>query len=185
MNSRAPTMYRLVKKLVTVGPRLFWGGASFAAVKEAGAAGEAPWEMEATEADEMAAILFTSGSTGVPKGVVYTHGNFLAQVEAIREVYGIRPGEVDLPTFPLFGLFDPALGMSTIIPEMDPTRPARVDPTKLIDAVEAYEVTNMFGSPALLNTVGRYGEAHGVSLPTLKRVISAGAPVSPTVWRIV
>ncbi|MEC9072467.1 MAG: fatty acid CoA ligase family protein, partial [Myxococcota bacterium] len=169
-----------LKTLVTVGPRLFWGGHSQASIEAAGA-GQEPYEMASTDADEMAAILFTSGSTGVPKGVIYRHGNFLAQVEAIRDVYGITPGEVDLPTFPLFGLFDPALGMSTVIPRMDATRPAAVDPLEIIDAVKAYGVTNMFGSPALLNTVGRYGDREGVKLPTLRRVISAGAPVAPSV----
>ena len=91
--------------------------------------------------------------------------------------YGIEPGEVDLPTFPLFGLFGPALGMTAVIPEMDPTRPARVDPRWIINAIRHFRVTNLFGSPALIQRVGRYGSAHGVQLPTLRRVISAGAPV--------
>jgi len=67
------------------------------------------------------------------------------------------------------------------VPEMDPTRPARVDPTKIIGPIKEYGVTTMFGSPALLNTVGRYGAEHGVQLPTIRRVISAGAPVPPRV----
>jgi acyl-CoA synthetase (AMP-forming)/AMP-acid ligase II len=134
-----------------------------------------------TSADDVAAIVFTSGSTGPPKGVVYRHQNFLAQVDAIRDSYGIEPGEVNLPTFPLFALFDPALGMTSIIPEMDPTRPAKVDPRKIIAPILEFEVTTMFGSPALLDTVGRWGVAHGIELPTVRRVISAGAPVPPRI----
>jgi len=174
-----------VRKVVTVGPRLLWGGTTLARVRRLGA-GEAPYDLAATEPDETAAILFTSGSTGVPKGAVYRHGNFLAQVEAIRSLYGIAPGEVDMPTFPLFGLFDPALGMTTVIPDMDPTRPAKADPRRLLPAMEEFAVTNLFGSPALLNTLGRYGEQHGVRVPTLTRVISAGAPVPlPVIERVV
>ncbi len=78
--------------------------------------------------DETAAILFTSGSTGPPKGAVYTHAIFQAQVESFRSLYAIEPGEIDLCTFPLFALFAPALGMTAIVPDMDPTRPARVEP---------------------------------------------------------
>ena len=77
--------------------------------------------------DETAAILFTSGSTGPPKGAVYTHAIFQAQVESFRSLYAIEPGEIDLCTFPLFALFAPALGMTAIVPDMDPTRPARVE----------------------------------------------------------
>ncbi|MCB9851447.1 MAG: AMP-binding protein, partial [Phycisphaerales bacterium] len=78
---------------------------------------------------------------------------------------------------------DPALGMTAVIPEMDPTRPAFVDPTLIIEAVLDRHVTHMFGSPALLNRVGRYGEANGVRLPSVRRVISAGAPVPPATLR--
>lgn len=130
-----------------------------------------------TTADERAAILFTSGSTGVAKGVEYTHGIFAAQIELLRSAYGIEPGEIDLSTFPLFALFGPALGMTAVVPQMDPTRPAQVDPVKIIEAVERFGVTNLFGSPALINRVGRFGSERGIRLPTLRRVISAGAPV--------
>ena len=138
----------------------------------------------ATDAEETAAVLFTSGSTGPPKGVVYKHRTFMAQVHSIREMFGIEPGEVDLPTFPLFALFDPALGMTTVLPDMDSTKPAQVDPRNIIEPVQRFGVTTMFGSPALLNTVGRYGEAQGTKLPSLRRVIAAGAPLpGPTMKR--
>ena len=161
---------------VTVGTRWFWSGHTLAQVQKLGATKET-FSPAIPAPDETAAILFTSGSTGAPKGVVYTHEIFTAQVEHIRALYGIQPGEVDLPTFPLFALFGPALGMAAVIPEMDPTRPAQVDPVKLIEAIQRFEVTNMFGSPAVINRLGRHGEAHGVKLPTLRRAISAGAPV--------
>ncbi len=167
--------------LVTVGPRLFWGGRTLNQIEQLGADGPQESTTPMSAADEVAAVVFTSGSTGPPKGVVYRHGNFAAQIDALREVYGFGPGEVNLPTFPLFALFDPALGMTTVIPEMDPTRPARANPENIIGPIREYGVTTMFGSPALLDTVGRWGTAQGSKLPTMRRVISAGAPVAPRV----
>ena len=128
-----------------------------------------------------AAILFTSGSTGPAKGVLYTHENFLAQIDALKETYDIQPGEIDLATFPLFALFGPALGMTTVLPEMDFTRPGFVEPRNIIDPIQQLGITNMFGSPALIDRVSQYGAVHGVKLPSLQRVISAGAPASPRV----
>jgi acyl-CoA synthetase (AMP-forming)/AMP-acid ligase II len=155
---------------------------SLAQVRRAGLdAEDAPFEAVPPSPDGLDAILFTSGSTGPPKGVVYSHAIFAAQVAMLRDLYRIEPGEIDLCTFPLFALFAPALGMTSIIPVMDATRPARVDPSKIVDAVETFGVSNLFGSPALLRRVGAYGASRGVKLPTLRRVISAGAPVSARV----
>lgn len=169
-----------IQTLVTVGRRLFWRGTTLSDIIANNDEGQ-PFPLAKTTPEETAAILFTSGSTGPPKGAVYSHGNFTAQVKALQAVYDIQPGEIDLPTFPLFALFAPALGMTAIIPEMDFTRPGSVNPDNIISAIKEYGVSTMFGSPALLDRVGRYGAEQEVTLPTLERVISAGAPVPAVV----
>jgi acyl-CoA synthetase (AMP-forming)/AMP-acid ligase II len=161
---------------ITAGPRLGWGGHTLRAIRRRGDRSTAP-DATATQAGETAAVLFTSGSTGPAKGAVYTHGTFAAQVEILRRLYDIQPGEVDLPTFPLFGLFGPALGMTAVLPRMDFTRPGRVHPPNILDPIRTYAVTNLFGSPALLRRVGLWAAVRGVRLPSLCRVISAGAPI--------
>lgn len=140
------------------------------------------FDVAAVTVDELAAILFTSGSTGAPKGVCYEHGMFEAQVRLIRDHYRIEPGEVDLPMLPIFALFNPALGMTTIVPEIDPRRPAQVDPAKIVQAIQQEGVTNSFGSPTLWSKIQRHCLAHHISLPSLRRVLCAGAPVPATLW---
>lgn len=156
---------------ITTGARARLSDATLAQVERKGTGAGA--QLADTQPDDVAAILFTSGSTGVPKGVVYRHRHFVAQVALLREAFGIEAGGVDLPTFPPFALFDPALGLTSVIPDMDATRPARADPRRLHDAIARFGVDQLFGSPALMAVLAR----HGAKLPTLRRVTSAGAPV--------
>jgi len=133
--------------------------------------------MISRDQSETAAIVFTSGSTGTPKGVVFTRRMFAAQARLLQTHFHILPGEVDLATFPLFALYDPLMGVTAVFPEMDFTKPGEADPQKIADTVQANNVTHMFGSPALLENLGCYGEAQGLTFPTVRRVLSAGAPV--------
>ena len=128
--------------------------------------------------DTLAAILFTSGSTGAPKGVCYTHGMFDAQIELVRTTYDIRPGETDMAMLPLFALFNPALGTTTVTPLLDPSKPLAADPAPLVAALRAEKVTCSFGSPAIWGKIADHCEARGLKLPDLRRLLIAGAPVS-------
>jgi acyl-CoA synthetase (AMP-forming)/AMP-acid ligase II len=170
-----PRFFKTVKSWVTVGSRWFWRGYTLEQLYQSAGM---RYPIAETRRDDMAAILFTTGSTGPAKGAVYTHGNFDAQLRQIQSHLKMASDEIDLSTFPLFALFYPALGVTAVIPDMDPTRPAQVNPERIIEAVFNQGATNMFASPALLDRVGRYGRQHEIRLPSLKRVISAGAPVS-------
>ena len=169
--SRLPlAAFRTLRHRVTVGDTA-WRQALTAAPAH-------PRPLADVSPDTLAAILFTSGSTGAPKGVCYTHGMFDAQIELVRSTYGIRPGETDMAMLPLFALFNPALGTTTVTPLLDPSRPLAADPAKLVAALLSEKVTCSFGSPAIWSKVADHCEIRGVILPDLRRLLIAGAPVS-------
>ena len=136
---------------------------------------KAPPAVSVSQQDE-AAIVYTSGSTGLPKGAVYSAANFAGQIDILSKALGLSGDEIDLPAFPLFAIIDCLLGVTAVIPDMRFPPPARVDPAKISAAIRAHHVDTMFASPAALARVARYGVAHGIRFASLKKVITAGAP---------
>lgn len=136
-----------------------------------------PLPLAPATADTPAAILFTSGSTGTPKGVNYTHGMLDAQIQLIRHTFKIQPGEIDMAMLPVFALFNPALGMTTVTPILDPSRPAQADPAPIVATLRQEKVTNSFGSPAIWGRIASYCIINNIKLPSLRRLLIAGAPV--------
>lgn len=130
--------------------------------------------------DEPAAILFTSGSTGPAKAVLYSHGNFDAQVTALRETYGYRSGQVDVAAFPPFSLFDAALGITSVIPDLDAANMAATRPEAIAEAITKYEAQNVFGSPVIWRTFAPWAQAKGLTFPSVERLMIAGASVPPS-----
>ena len=166
----------------SVGSRVLAGGSLTARLTGPGTTPSVPRPAWQARSEDLAAILFTSGSTGAPKGVCYEHGMFAAQVDLIRQAYGITPGEIDLPLLPIFALFNPALGMTTVVPELDPRRPAAFAPERIVQAIQQEQVTNSFGSPTLWRRIARHCDEHKVTLPSLRRVLCAGAAVPADLW---
>ncbi len=135
------------------------------------------------KSEDVSAILFTSGGTGIPKGVLYTHGILNAQTDALREMFSLDETQVDLPGFPLFALFTLAMGMSSVIPDLDPTRPAQCDPAKLVRNILDQQVSFVAGSPAIWERVGAYCLVKNIQLGSVKQVVMFGAPVRAELHR--
>jgi olefin beta-lactone synthetase len=168
---------------VTVGHRWLWGGKTLdelrmaAGQQQSTSASPLSTLTRATSANDPAAIIFTSGSTGPPKGVLYTQQMFDTQVEEIQSTYGIEPGGIDLACFPLFALFNAAMGVATVLPEMDFSRPASADPEKLLAAAKDWRVSQAFGSPAVWRVVSDHCARTAERIESLRQVFSCGAPV--------
>ena len=134
-----------------------------------------------------AAVLFTSGATGPPKGVVYRHHQLLAQLDQVRALCDVNPGDRLVAAFAPFALYGPALGIGAVVPRMDVTKPGTLTAARLADAAAAINATLVFASPAALrNVVATSGELtteQSSALARIRLVLSAGAPVSVTLLR--
>jgi acyl-CoA synthetase (AMP-forming)/AMP-acid ligase II len=136
-----------------------------------------------------AAVLFTSGSTGPAKGVVYTHGQLAQLAQAMGRTIRIGPGQPLVSAFAPFALFGPALGATCVVPAMDVTRPATLTAAALADAVAAAGASSVFLAPAaVVNVLATAGELTATQREALARVstlLSAGAPVpTPLLQRV-
>jgi len=175
-----PKAFRSVKKVFGVGRKLPGLGRSLAKLE-----GSSPADsvLHPAQVNDTAAILFTSGSTGAPKGVPITHGQLAAEVQGLRETLGFTPGERDLCGLPAFALFDCALGITSVFPPIDPAKPASVDPTALLAVIQEESTSTGFLSPALWRILVPYCTRRGIGLPNLTRAVSAGAPLGIDVVR--
>ncbi len=159
---------------ITAGTRLFWGGSTLAQCR---VDAEEPFPLVRLRGSEHAALLFTSGSTGPPKGVIATQAMFQAQLDSLREMLDLRPGLVNVQAFAAFAMYDISAGMCSVLPRIDLSKPAAADPAEIVAAIRAHEPERAFGSPIIWHNVGRYCVANGIRLPSLRFVLTVGAPV--------
>jgi acyl-CoA synthetase (AMP-forming)/AMP-acid ligase II/uncharacterized protein YhhL (DUF1145 family) len=177
-----PRAFASLKSWVTVGRKLGWSGATLPPPASRALPDE-PFPIADTRADDLLMVNFTTGATGPAKGVEYTHSLADAMIRRIESEFAHGADDVALAPLPLFAAFHLLIGAATILPPIDPNRPARADAAAMLDTLDQFRVTHMFASPAFLRRVGDYAALHERRLPTLRRVISGGAPVLPSVAR--
>ena len=169
----APRAFRSVRTWITVARR--WPGRF--GLPQMNRPQPQPFPLASVAPHDPVAVTYTTGSTGLPKGAIYTTSMFAALLAQLGDLFGARADDIDLAAFPLFALFDILLGLTAALPDLDVTRPAQVNPARLVQMIHDQRVTLAFGSPALWEPVTRYCQAQQITLPTLRRVLMAGAPV--------
>jgi amino acid adenylation domain-containing protein len=132
--------------------------------------------------DDPAHILFTSGSTGDPRGVVVTHRNVTSFVEWATGYFGITesdkvsghpPLHFDLSTFDIFGSLAAGAELHLVPPE------ANLLPHELAKFIRRFKLTQWFSVPSTMAYMAKHGAVRLNDFPTLKRVIWCGE-VLPT-----
>jgi olefin beta-lactone synthetase len=185
LRSAEPRRLLGTRKTLGVARLLRWAPAArpleIAALRGRGARLSSVVERFAPGPSAPAAVVFTSGATGPAKGVLYDQQRMAAQFAAVRECYGIGPGDRLVAAFAPFALYGPALGIPVAVPDCDITKPASLRAQALADACSAVDATILFAAPAALEgvlaSVEGLSPAGRTALASLRLVLSAGAPV--------
>jgi cyclohexanecarboxylate-CoA ligase len=157
-------------------PAEAWPGAT--AIRMLGRAAEpAPCAIDVASP---AVVLFTSGSTGVPKGVIHTHRGLVSKARTMVATHGLTPRDVVLMPAPLAhisGLLNAVLvpgaaGMTAVLMR-------KWDPAAALELITAEEVSFMIGPPTFFLSLIGAPEFTSAAVASLRLVSSGGAGVTP------
>lgn len=103
----------------------------------------------------------------------------MAQHRALSRELGLTPEDVDMPVLPIFILNNLASGVTSVVPLMEPSKPAAIDPRVIVRQIRDWGVTTAVGSPAYFAPLADHCLASRQELPTLRAVFTGGGPVPP------
>lgn len=172
---------RLIDKAIVVGKGSRFPGAKTVASLRRGAPSE-PRRADVGPDDPMT-VLYTTGSTGPAKPALYTHRNFCGVFRIVHDSWAFDSSNdvpVDMAVFPAFFTVGLSAGGTVVVPPIDFVRqtPATTDSAALLEVIEDCRVRSLFGAPVLLENLARHANAHGITTPTLERVVGGGAPIT-------
>ena len=133
--------------------------------------------------DDVAAIVYTSGSTGSPKGVMHSHANIVAAGFAVAAGYQLDEATVSLISGPLFHVGATGLAIPTLMAGGALSILPRFDAGRALERVEQHRVTVLNGVPTMLRMMLEQPGCGSRDLTSLLRVPFGGAPMPPTLLK--
>ncbi|MBO9617096.1 MAG: AMP-binding protein [Dyadobacter sp.] len=132
-----------------------------------------------TGRDDMALITFTTGSTGIPKAAIRSHGLLLEQFQALIPLIEPAPGAICMPVLPIVLLINLGAGITSVIADFNPRKPDTIKPERIAGQISAFGVTSIIASPFFVKQLSRYLRGNALFLNTIQRILTGGAPVFP------
>jgi acyl-CoA synthetase (AMP-forming)/AMP-acid ligase II len=129
---------------------------------------------------DLAALMHTSGSTGVPRLVMVSHGNLIANTEAIIRSQRIGQNERAMLIMPVSYCFGASVMHTHLYQGGSVVYDSRfMFPDKVLQAINTYGCTTFAGVPAVYNILLRRSNLRSIALPALRRMLQAGGALAP------
>ncbi len=136
--------------------------------------------------DDLAVLIFTSGTSGAPRAAMLTHGNLRSNLEQMQRHPGraLNPGDVSLGVLPMFHIFGLNVlfglsmfaGASVVLVE-------RFDPASALDSIRDHGITLIAGAPPMFQSWATMADADPEAMSTVRLAVSGAAALTPDIAR--
>jgi olefin beta-lactone synthetase len=140
------------------------------------------WGVTSHDGGLEGAVVFTSGSTGPAKGVRYSRNRIAKTISVLRDHYALTDSDVIIAAFAPWAVFGPAIGIASVLPVMNLSKPSSLTYDNLVSAINQAHGTLLWASPAALrNVLETVPTKRTPRSPSsdIRLILSAGAPVAP------
>jgi long-chain acyl-CoA synthetase len=137
----------------------------------------------APPADDVVLLLYTSGTTGVPKGAQLTNRSMAFSEKLARDAWAFTEASVNLVSMPMFHIGGIGYGMSAVVTGGHTVLLRDNDPATLIETIARYRVTNSFFVPAVIQTIVSSPDVEAADLSSLKLLCYGASPIGDAVLR--